>query len=309
MQTVFYFFERSKKLGDSVVKCLGNTDNIEVGSFETNIFSDSETKLVAKDNVAGKKVIILCSNTQPVNDSVMRLLILIDGLKRGGAEEIIFIAPYLGYSRQDRQQFPNEPVTVQLFVNLLKTAGVDKIYRFDPHSEYNADFFSIPVISVTTEALFANYFENLFKTTRILPSNVVVLSPDHGAINRGKTLQSLLKGVGFASITKKRVGPDQIKTIGFEGNIKNKIALIFDDISSSGQTIIEAVGVARKQGAKKVFIAVSHAVFSTQASEKLCLLKVNDFVVTNSIESNTMKGTHIIDIAPLVADIIKNEAI
>ena len=306
METIFYYFDRSKKLGRSVARLI-NQSTVHVGKVDVSVFNDSETKVVALDDVADKRVFILYSSTPPVNDSIMRLLVFVDGLKRGGAREIILIASYLGYSRQDRQGHPNDPITLKLVTSLLKESGVDRIYRFDPHSEYPTDYFSLPVISVTTEQLFADYFDAKLNRLGISLTNLVILSPDHGAVNRGRALQKHLPSTGFASVTKKRIGVDKIKTLFFEGDVRGKHVLIFDDIASSGETIVEAVALARNRGAKKVYVAVSHPVFSSQSSEIFYHLKLNDLVVTDSIENPLAKGTHVINIAPLVAHIINQE--
>ena len=307
MDTIFYYFSNNESLGSSTKEKLVNVPNLQIGSYETTVFVDSETKIVSTDDVRGKKIIILCSTSSPVNESVMRLLIFIDGVKRGGASEIVLIAPYLGYSRQDRQIQPNDPVTLQMIVNMYKQTGVDRIYRFDPHSEYDEGYFTLPVISVSSEVFFAEYFEILFKIFSIDPKDVVVLSPDHGALNRGLSLHRNIEHSSFASISKKRLGDESVRIVSFEGDVHDKVVIIYDDIASSGETAFQAINTARQKGASKVFVAVAHAVFSTRVEEIFHHLRLNGLIVTNSIESALSSGTDVIDIAPLVARIVLSE--
>lgn len=306
---VFYALEGSRKLGDEVGKLLLELPNVSIGSVESLVFADGETKLRVLDNVKDKSIIILSSTYFPVNNRIMQILILCDGLKRAGAKDITLITPYFGYSRQDRISDPNDPITLKLVTDLYKTSGVNRIITADAHSIYPKGYFSIPVYSVDTHEVFAKKFLEIFNNKGISLENVVVLAPDHGSINRGRKLQSVLPGAVFGSIEKMRVGVNQIRSVSFEGEVENKTVIIYDDIVDTGQTVIEAMKLAKERGARDIYVAISHPIFSSRVHDLFAKSDIAGIIVANTIEGRIMNGIEIVSIGRTLAKRIKKHII
>jgi len=305
-KSVLFNLGGATKLAKEVVAALSSNSNIEIGSIEFSCFADSEIKVRALNDVKDRNVIILAATSAPVNDHLMEVLILADGLKRAGASTITLISPYFGYSRQDRIGDNNDPITLKLVASLLRTAGVNKLFCIDPHTEYSPDYFDLAFIPISGDSAFAKYFVKKFSAMHIPNNNVVVLSPDHGGINRGKHLASSIEGAGFAVIEKQRAQTDRIKVVSFHGEVQNKTVIIFDDIISTGQTIMEAVRLSREKGAKRVFVAASHPVFSSRSNEMFYKAKLDGIVVSDSIDSQLMRGVEVISFKDIVLNVIRD---
>lgn len=306
---LFYYFESNKKLGEEIAAILRENNTLDVGTLETVVFADGEYKVRALDDVEGKNIIFLESTNTPVNDRALSAMIFADGLKRAGAKDITFITPYFGYSRQDRVASKNDPITLKLITNLYKESGIDRIISVDPHARYEEGFFKIPVLSLTTEKIFAAYFEKQLRNQINSFGDIVILAPDHGSVNRGVELQKCLPGSNFASIEKARIGINKIKTISFNGDVQNKIVIIYDDIVDTGQTVFEAIRIAYERGAKGVYVAVSHPVFSSHSQDVFSKAKINGLVVTNSIEAPILKSATVLSLAETIAEYIQQNLV
>ena len=307
-KTILFYLEQNKELA-SQLKLLNADSVFDIGTIQRDVFADSEMKLRAIEDVRGRNVIVLASTSSPVNERLMEVMILVDGLKRGNAKKVTLMSPYFGYSRQDRGGDLNEPVTLQLVGALLKESGVDEIINIEPHTHHKKGFFPIPFIELSTEPLFAEYYLQLFKKLNIENKDLVILAPDHGSINRGKHLQEFMPGAGFASIEKERYAPDHSRTVRFEGDVKGKTIIIYDDIASTSKTILAAVQLAKSKGAVHIFVGVSHAVFSSRSNELLHKLSLDGIAATNSIEKRTSKGMKVLSVAELIYDYIVNNCI
>lgn len=297
---VVFGLSANQKFTQEVCKKL----NIEPGKAEISRFADGEFNIQSITSVRGKVVYIIQSTSPPTNDNLMELLIFVDALVRASAAKIHVVIPYFGYARQDRKQGGRQPITCKLVANLLTVAGVDRVITVDLHSPQEQGFFDVPVDDLRATQDLASYLieENL--------TNLVVVSPDHGGVTRARRLGNYLS-VPLAIIDKRRTTPNQSQVKFVLGDVKEKNAIIIDDMIDTGGTIINAAKAIKEHGAKSVYILATHGIFSGQASKNLKKAVIDgiikEVVITNTIEISEEKkfnGLKIISISDFIAKMI-----
>lgn len=292
----------NKQLADEVAHIL----NIKLGKVSIEHFADGEVMVRALENVRGKSIYIIQSTVNPVNERLMELLIFIDSLRNGFAKEITLVIPYMGYSRQDRMARLGEPISARLVADLFNVVGVDHMITIDLHTPQIQGFFDCPVDALSSIPLFASYYKKYLKQRGISTKDVVVVSPDHGSAHRARDLASYLPFSSIALIDKRRPSMNKAEVISVVGEVKNKYAIIIDDIIDTGGTIVAACDVLKKEGVKEVMVAATHGLFSKDALKIMSKEKFSDVVISNSIEHDASSNIyHVISIGPLVADVIK----
>src|SRR5690625_219967 len=203
---------------------------VELGKCAVSRFSDGETQINIEESVRGRDVYVIQSTSEPVNDNIMELLILIDALKRASAATINIVTPYYGYARQDRKARSREPITAKLVANLLETTGASRVITLDLHAPQIQGFFDIPIDHLQGVPLLADYIaqKNL--------QDVVVVSPDHGGVIRARRMADRLKApIGI--IDKRRPKPNVAEVMNIIRDIKGRTAVIVDDIIDSAGAI------------------------------------------------------------------------
>ncbi|MFC7372308.1 ribose-phosphate diphosphokinase [Fictibacillus iocasae] len=273
---------------------------IELGKSSVTKFSDGEIQINIEESIRGSEVYVIQSTSDPVNDHLMELLIMIDALKRASAKTINIVIPYYGYARQDRKARAREPITAKLVANLLETAGATRVIAVDLHATQIQGFFDIPVDQLLGVPILANHFssKNL--------DDIVVVSPDHGGVTRARKLADRLKAP-IAIIDKRRPRPNVAEVMNIVGNIEGKTAILIDDIIDTAGTITLAANALVENGAKEVYACCTHAVLSGPAIERIENSKIKELVVLNTIalpeEKKTGKVTQL-SVAPLLGEAI-----
>ncbi len=262
--------------------------------MEIHKFPDGEKRVRVPD-VLEDDVVLIQSTGIPVDENYMELFLILDSLKRSGARSITLVAPYFGYQRQDHMFREGEDVSFKVIVQILESLKVDKVITFDLHSIKIPEFFHIPVVHLTALDLF---------TERPLDKNMVLVSPDMGGIRRIKYL-SEKTGQSFATIEKNRdLKTGKVESSKIEGDVKGKNVAIVDDMISTGGTIKAAVDLLKKNGAKKISVFATHAVFAVAASSVLTKLEVEKVYVTDTLDTPQDKKfskLEILSIAGLIA--------
>ncbi len=292
MEKIIFSLTSSKSLARAISQKAG----IPMGESEVLRFADGEIMARCKSEVQGKICFIVQSTVSPSTETIFEVLMFADALKNGGAFEVVLIAPYFGYSRQDRVAVKGEPITAKLVAKMIEIAGISRVISADLHTQQIQGFFSIPVINIDTSVLFGNYFARRFDELGIKHSNVCVVSPDHGSANRGRDVSSELNGASLAVIDKRRPAPNKSEVINVVGDVKNKICLIVDDIVDTGGTVNNAVEALLAKGAKDVYVAATHAILSKGPLNP----KIKEFVTTDSVEKE-LKGAKVLSLAELIA--------
>lgn len=250
--------------------------DVPLGSAFIGRFSDGETRVEIESNVRGRDVFLIQPTCAPVNENVMELLILIDALRRASAQRITAVIPYYGYSRQERKSAPRTPITAKLIADILVSAGVHRILTIELHTGAIQGFFNLPVDHLFSKPVFVEHF------SKIELSNIIIVSPDAGGVERARALAKVL-GCGLAIVDKRRDRPGVSKVMNLIGDVKDKTAILVDDIVDTAGSLTSAAAVLLERGAVKVFAAVTHGVLSGPAISRLNDSCIEKLFVTDTI--------------------------
>lgn len=258
-------------------------------------------------SVRGQDVYVIQTTSAPVQRNLMELLILLQTLRLDSAARITAVVPYLCYARSDRKDQPRVPITARLVADLIEVAGADRYMTIDPHSGQIQGFFSIPGDVLTTLHLMIEYFnENL----RRFLKDPVVVTVDLGYAKKGRNFAAGINAP-IAFIEKRRGANDAIaEALTIIGNVKNRDVILVDDEIDTGGSIVQAVNLLKEGGARRIYVAFIHPVFSLNAAERLSALPVTEFITTDSIpispENCALLGERltVLSIAPLLGEVI-----
>ncbi len=291
----------NKPLAEKIAKHL----NQKLSLLEIFIFPDGEKRITIEEKVVDMDCVVIQPTNTPVDDNFMELFITIDGLKRSGAKSVKAVISYFGYQRQDHVFRQGEAVSLQVVIEMLERAGATEVFSFDFHSIKIPEFFKIPVHHLSALPLFAKRIEKDFDK-----KDVVLVTPDMGGIRRIKEISVILGGVPFASIVKNRdLDTGNINNSGLEGDVKGKIAVMIDDMISTGNTMRKAADLLLENGAIKVYAFATHAVFSKEAVGILENSKIEKVFITDTIELTKEKQfpkLEIISIAEIAAKALRD---
>ena len=289
----------NRPLAEKIAEAVG----LELGKISISRFSDGEVKVNVEESIRGAHVYIVQSTSDPVNDNLMELLIMIDALRRASAKTINVVMPYYGYARQERKAQSREPITAKLVANMITIAGADRVLTLDLHAPQIQGFFDIPVDHLIGVPLLADYFleKGLFG------EDVVVVSPDHGGVVRARKLADFLKSP-IAIIDKRRPRPNVSEVMNIIGDVAGKKCIIIDDMIDTAGTITLAAAALLDKGADSVYAFCTHAVLSGPAVERLDESDIKEVIVTDSIQQP--EGRHLdklqtISVGNLVGEAIK----
>ena len=253
---------------------------IELGKVSVGAHSDGETVVHIDESVRGDHVFILQSTSDPVNDNLMELLIMMDALRRASAASINIVLPYYGYARQDRKARAREPITSKLVANMLQIAGADRLITFDLHAPQIQGFFNIPVDHLMGSPLIAEYFRRQLVSAG---DDIVVVSPDHGGVGRARKLANFLKAP-LAIIDKRRPRANVAEIMNIIGDVQGKKCILIDDMIDTAGTITLAANALKELGATEVYASCTHAVLSGPAIERINNSAITKLVVLDTIE-------------------------
>ena len=250
--------------------------NIDLGQVEKTRFKNGEIYIRFIESVRGADVFVMQTCCDPINDNIMELLIMLDALKRASAGMINVVMPHYGYARQDKKAEGREPITAKLLADLLQVAGMDRLIVADLHVATIQGFFNVPVDLITAIPIIAKYFKEKDLT------DAVVVSPDVGGVKRASIFSKQL-GLPLAILDKRRPAHNVAEIEHIVGDIEGKDAIIFDDLFDTGGTLVEAINILLDHGARKVYAAATHPVFSGQALDLLGNCKAEEVVVVDTI--------------------------
>ena len=299
-ETVIFSLTSNVELVEEICSNLG----VKPGKLTINHFADGETLVELDQTVRGKKVYLVQSTFKPVNEKLMELLIAVDCVKRSSAADIVCVIPYFGYARQDRKAKPRQPITARLVADLLSAAGANRVVTIDLHAAQIQGFFSFPVDDLTSIPMMGQYFLN----KGLDLNNFVVVSPDHGGTTRARNLAEILT-CPIAIVDKRRPRPNVCEATSVIGDVKDKNCIIIDDICDTGGSLCAAAGILKDNGAKDVYVALSHGVFSSDAIERIENSVIKELVCTNSIPLTEEKKTRTTKIKQLSVGLMLSKLI
>jgi ribose-phosphate pyrophosphokinase len=288
-------------LGERIAEKLG----INLGGVLLKTFANGEIYARYDESIRGADAFIVQSPKDRLNDEVMELLIMIQAAQLASARRITAVMPYYPYSRQDKKSAAREPITARLIATLLEAARVDRVLSMDLHQGQIQGFFEIPVDHMTAVPMLADYFR--YKDFGGTP--LVAVSADAGGVKLAKRFISRLPGTGLAVLTKMRPEHNRAETMHFIGDVRDKIAVIVDDLIDTAGSITAAVDTLYENGAKEVYVTATHGVFSGSAFERIRASRVREVVVTDTLhleigpEDTKIK---VLGVADILARTIKN---
>jgi ribose-phosphate pyrophosphokinase len=257
-----------------------------------------------KENVRGEDVFIIQSTSNPANDYLMELLIIIDACKRASAGRITAVIPYFGYARQDRKPVSRTPITARLVASMLETAGANRIVTMDLHAGQIQGFFDIPVDDLGAMPLFVNDLET-HPNRMIIARNGVIVSPDAGGVARARKVAKKLQ-LDIAIIDKRREQANQVASMNVIGDVNKKKCIIVDDIVDTGNTLIKAADALKREGAIEVMAYITHGVLSKNGGRKMQESEaLSNLVITDTIPNLETNSVKVLTIAPMFSEAIR----
>jgi ribose-phosphate pyrophosphokinase len=280
--------QSNPKLAEKISKAL----KLPLGLLQLSRFRDGEINFQIQENVRGRDVFLIQSTCkshgqffshseafhqfQSVNDNLVELLVMIDAFKRASVKRLTAVMPYFGYARQDRKDKPRVPISAKLVAELLQTAGADRVLTLDLHTNQLQGFFGIPV-----DHLYAGPV--MLPRLRQITGDIVVVSPDAGGVERARGLAKRLNNASLAIIDKRRTQANISRVMHIIGDVKGRDCIIVDDILDTGGTLTQCAQALVDNGANRVYAAISHAVLSDPALERIHESVLEKVFVTDSI--------------------------
>jgi ribose-phosphate pyrophosphokinase len=271
----------AQRIADSV--------GVPLGDATVTEFPDQETFVKINENIRGWDVFIVQPTCPPANQHLMELLIMIDAARRASAKRITAVLPFYGYARQDRKDQPRVPITAKLVANLIVAAGANRVLTIDLHAQQLQGFFDIPVDHLYAAPVIYRYFSE--KSL----ADLVLVSPDIGGVKM------------VSAYAKKRKSGSEVEVLNVVGDVKGRNVLMVDDLTETAGTLTRAAEALKAKGAKKVYAAVSHAVLSPMAIERLRKSKLAELVSTDTVPHEPVTGFKFTEltVAPLLGEAIK----
>jgi ribose-phosphate pyrophosphokinase len=279
--------------------------NIELGEVELKTFSNGETYCRYGESIRGADVFVVQSCAPPgVNDRLLELLFMINAAKLASAHRITAVMPWFPYSRQDKKSAPREPISARLIADMLQAAGVDRVLTMDLHAGQIQGFFTIPVDHMTALQIFAKYYWD----KGLHGDGVVAVSPDPGRAKMATKFAQMLDA-NFALMNKSRPAHDQAVMTEVVGAVRGKIAIMSDDIWSTGGTLIAGAEALKKAGATDVYACATHGLFAPGGFERISESELTELAVTDSVPIDPLHrpdNLQVLTVSGLLADTIQN---
>jgi ribose-phosphate pyrophosphokinase len=276
---------------------------------ELKTFANDELYVRYLESVRGVDAFVIQTCSEPVNRHIMELLLMIDALERASAKRISAVIPYYGYSRQDKKTMAREPISARVIADLLTVVGADRILTMDLHAGQIQGFFSGPMDHLTAVPLLCSYL------SRKNLQDVVIVSPDAGRVKMAKKYADHLS-VPMAVLHKRRPGHGVSEILHVIGDVKDKIAVLTDDMIDTAGTVVTSSEALLKHGAREVYACATHGIFSGPAKERLDNSPLEEVVVTNTLpipDERKSEKLVVLSIASIfantIASVFKDESV
>lgn len=271
-------------------------------------FSDGEAMAEIQESVRGRDVFVIQSTSQPTNDNLMELLVLIDALRWASVERITAVIPYFGYARQDRRpRSARVPITARLVAKQIAAAGADRVVTVDLHADQIQGFFDIPVDNIyALPVLLGDVWRQKYP-------NLMVVSPDVGGVVRARALAKQLDDADLAIIDKRRPKANDAQVMNIIGDVRGRTCVLIDDMVDTAGTLCKAAQALKERGAKRVVAYCTHPVLSGPAISNIENSMLDQLVVSNTIqlhdEARDCSRIRQICIAELLAETMRRIAL
>ncbi|VAW68338.1 Ribose-phosphate pyrophosphokinase [hydrothermal vent metagenome] len=278
--------------------------HISPGKATVQTFSDGEVSVEIEETVRGREVFIVQPTSQPTNNHIMELMVMIDALRRASAERVTAVIPYFGYSRQDRRpRSARVPITAKVVANMLESVGLDRILTVDLHADQIQGFFNIPVDNVYASPIL------LGDVWRQRHPDLLVVSPDVGGVVRARALAKRLGDADLAIIDKRRPKANVSQVMNIIGDVEGKNCVLVDDLVDTAGTLCKAASALKEHGAVSVSAYCTHPVLSGPAIDNITGSELDELVVTDTIPltaaAKACDKIRLLSIATMLAETIR----
>ena len=289
-------------LSEEIAENLG----VPISPAKLTRFASGEIYFRAEDSVRGADVFVLQTHADPVNESIMEHLVMIDALKRASAKRITAVVPYYGYSRQDKKGLAREPISAKLIADLITVAGADRVVSVDLHAGQIQGYFDFPVDHLTALPVLTNYLQD---ELGLHDEDVVVVAPDAGRIKTAERLREYLHAdLAFLYKRRSRREAHKIEEMAVVGEVEGRPCVLVDDMIDTAATVAKGAEVLAQHGAGPIYAAATHGVLSGKAVQLLEEAPIAEVVVTNTVpipEEKMVSKLRVLSVAALIADALR----
>jgi ribose-phosphate pyrophosphokinase len=269
-------------------------------------FASGEIYFRSEESVRGADVFIIQTHADPINESIMEQLVMIDAMKRASAKRITAVVPYYGYSRQDKKGLSREPISAKLLADLLTVAGSDRVVSVDLHAGQIQGYFDFPFDHLTALPVLTHY---LREEHGLHDEDVVVVAPDAGRIKTAERLREYLHAdLAFLYKRRSRHEAHKIEEMAVVGEVDGRPCILVDDMIDTAGTVAKGATALAQHGAGPIFAAATHGVLSGKAVQSLEEAPIQEVVITNTLpipEDKHIGKLKVLSIAPLIADALR----
>ena len=287
-------------LAERIAKAIG----VELGEVELKTFANGETYCRYGESIRGADVFVVQTGSEPVDRHVMELMFMIQAAKLASAKRITAVIPWFPYSRQDRKAKPREPISGRLVADMLQLAGADRVLTMDLHAGQIQGFFTIPVDHMTALPLFARHFRDL----GLSGHGVVSVAPDAGRAKVALRFAEML-GSDFAIMHKTRPAHDEVEMVEVTGRVRDKVAVVGDDVTTTGGTQIAGTKVLREHGATDIWMFVTHCLLDADVLRQVAESGITGLVVTDTVPIDPVRkpdNVTVLTVSGLLAQTMMN---
>jgi ribose-phosphate pyrophosphokinase len=278
--------------------------HVELGDIELKTFANDETYVRYGESIRGADVFIVQTGSQPVDRNLMELLLMIQAAKLASAKRITAVVPWFPYSRQDRKAKPREPISGRIVADMLQLAGADRVLTMDLHAGQIQGFFTIPVDHMTALPLFAQHFRDL----GLSGEGVVSVAPDAGRAKHALKFAEMI-AADFAIMHKTRPAHEEAAIVEVTGRVRDKIAVVGDDVTTTGGTQIAGAKVLKEHGATQVWMFVTHSLLDAETLKRVAESDITGLVVTDTVPIDPVRkpeNVTVLTVSRLLAETIMN---
>ena len=268
--------------------------NLKLIKVEHKVFPDGESYIRIPEQINDKEVVLIQSLYPPQDKHLVDLFLIVETLADMKIEKINVVAPYLAYSRQNRRFKEGEAVSVKTVLNLIRKSGATSLAVVEPHHYEELEYFD-------GETRVIDPIPDIGKAISEKTRQPLVLAPDKGALNRAKRLAEILN-TDYTFIEKERdlnTGEVRVKNLP-ELKVNGRDVVLIDDIISTGGTMVQAISMVKKQGAKNVYVSAVHGLFVGDAYPKLIQAGASEVIITNTIPQDPSKVS-VVDVSDAIA--------
>ncbi len=278
---------------------------IRISECRISRFASGEIYVRAEESVRGADVFVVQTHADPINESIMEQLIMLDAMKRASAKRITAVIPYYGYSRQDKKGLAREPISAKLVADLVATAGANRVVSVDLHSGQIQGYFDFPFDHLTGLPLLADYLENQLG----LAEDLVVVAPDAGRVRTAERLREHLHAdLAFLYKRRSRREHHKIEELAVVGEVDGRPCILVDDMIDTAGTVVQGAAALAREGAGPIYAAATHPVLSGKAVQNLEEAPIREVVVTNTVpipEERMIGKLTVLSIAPIIASALR----